>query len=96
MITINQSGSIEIPAQTFNGVWIQSIIVSAPNPSRPITATIRVCPFNSTNGNIAPLLSKTIDVRDITAASVVTPSLGNAMGAIFVAVQDLITSGSLF
>jgi hypothetical protein len=90
------SGSIEVPAQVFNGIWIQSIQVTAPAVNKPIVATIRVCPFNSDTGEIATTLSKTIYIRDVTAKSVEMPSLGSAMNSIFIAVQDLVNSGSLF
>jgi len=89
------SGSIEIPASTFNGVWIQSIQVNAPSPTKPIMATIKVCPFNSETGDMANNMFKTISIDDVESTSIETPSLGTAMSAIFVAVQDLMTSGSI-
>jgi len=92
---IQLSSSIEIPSKQYNAVWVQSIYVIASSPDRPIVATIKVCPYNSDTGDIAPTLSKVISVTDVTSESVITPSLGIAMTSIFTAVQDLINSGNV-
>ena len=94
-IPINSNSSLIIPTQSFDSVWVQSITITAPNPTRPIQAQIRVCPLNSTTGVINPSLGKPIIISNISSASFAQTEINNAMGAILTAVQALITSGSI-
>ena len=96
MIKINNSVSVTIPAQTADSVWVTSINVMAPSAQRPITAQIRVAPFNTASGSIYRNMEKAINIPNVTSSSMAQAELNAAMGAILTAVQGLVVSGSLF
>ncbi len=96
MIQPNQSGSIEIPAQVFNGIWIKSIQINAPSPTKKISANIYVCPFNSSTGEMASNNTKQIIIQDIENAAVSSSYVANVMFNIFGYVQEQVISKSLF
>ena len=96
MIQINNSGSLVIPQKTYSGIWIQNINIMSPSPIVPISAIIRVCPMDGSTGEIAPALSKTINVRNVSSSSMAQPEVDFAMNAILNAVQALVISGSTF
>jgi hypothetical protein len=96
MIKPNNSGSVSIPATTADGVWVTSINVMSPTPNRPITAQIRVAPYNSTSGSVYRNLERPIAIQNVMSHSMAQNELNNAMGAILTAVQALVISGSVF
>ncbi len=97
---ITPSGQIiVIPAaqqQTADSLWIQSLTIMAPNPTKPISAQMRIAPFNSQDGTIYPNLSKSVNIQDITGAMVEYPSIGIAMSGLMQAAQDVISGEGLF
>ena len=95
-IPINPTGSLVIPTQSYNALWVQNINIVAPTPTRPISAQIRVCPFNSTTGVIAPALGKAINIQNVTSSSHAQTEINNAMAGILNAVNALCISQSLF
>ncbi len=87
----------QVNSQSFDALWLSSIVINAPNPAGTISAVINTIPFNSTDGTLAPpSYGKPIFVTDVMSASLATPSIGTAMAAIFEAVNDLVISGSLY
>ena len=98
MITLpNIITTPQINSQSFDGIWLSNITINAPNPAGTITAVINTIPFSSVDGTLAPpSYGKPIFVTDVMSASLATPSIGTAMAAIFEAVNDLVTSGSLY
>lgn len=90
------SGDIVIPQQTADSLWITSIVINAPLPSRPIAASIRVVPMNSTNGTLYGNMAKSINIQDITGASSQYPSIMPAMSGLLQAAQDVISGSKLF
>ena len=93
---IQPNNPITLPTQTADGIWVSSIAIQAPSTIKPVTATIRLTPYNSESGSLFPSLSKTIVINNVYSASASNATLATAMQNIFVAVQDLVTSGSLF
>jgi hypothetical protein len=90
------SGQIVIPQQIADGLWINSVSIIAPSATRPISAQIRVSPFNSESGIIYSNMSKSINIQDVTAASIQYPSIGIAMSGLLQAAQDLISGKQVF
>jgi hypothetical protein len=90
------SGTIVIPQQTADGIWIQNLSIFAPTASRPISATMRVAPFSSTDGTIFTNMSKTVSIPDVTGSYAEYPSLAIAMSGILQAVQDVVSGKQLF
>jgi hypothetical protein len=84
------------PEKIADGIWISSIQINSPSPLKPITAMIRMTPFNSTNGEVYPQRGKVINLRDVQQEFSSYPSLESAMGAIIVAVNDLVSGKQLF
>ncbi len=91
------SGSITTQPETFDGIWLSSVQINAPTVIGKISAVVRATPFNSANGSLAPYsYGKTIVINDIMSASVASPEVGMAMGALIGAIQGQIISRSLF
>ena len=83
--------------QTYNGIWLSSIQINAPTVAGKVTANIRVIPFNSDSGSLAPQsMAKTIFIPDVMTLASSSSLAANAMGSIFVFVQDYIISKSIF
>ena len=94
---ITPSDPITAPAQVYDGIWINSITIGAPNPTAKVSANIRLTPFNSTSSVLAPQsLAKNIYIADVIATASVNAQVGSAMEAIYSAVQGLIASGSIY
>lgn len=93
---ITPTNPITIPEQNADGLWISSINIIAPSASAPVRAVVRVTPYNSTSSAMFPALAKNIIISDVMATASVNMALGAAMQSIFVAVQDMVTTQSLF
>ena len=91
MITINNP--IIIPEQTYNGIWIKSLYIQAPNPNQPVTATIVLAPYDGT-GSIAPT-TRIARVDDVMSLADTNDNVANVMTNLYAYVQDQITSGSI-
>jgi hypothetical protein len=86
-----------IDAQTFDGIWIRSMHIEAPSPTKSIRVAIHIIPFNSVSGAVAPAnMSKMIRVEDLAAEAAQQPKTALAMKAIFDAVQEMVTSKNIF
>lgn len=90
------SGSIVIPQQVADGLWISSITIVAPSPTRPIQAQVRVTPYNTDSGIMYGNMSKMVNIQDLTGASVQYPSIMPAMSGLLQAAQDIISGSNLF
>ena len=91
------SGSITTEPQTYDGIWLLSVNISAPNPQNKIMAVIRTIPFNSSNGSMAPMnYAKNIIIPDVISLASSSSLCLNAMESIFAFTQDYIISKSLF
>ncbi len=91
------SGSIVTESGIYDGIWLQSIQIISSTPSSTIVAKIRATPFNSISGTLAPgSFTKVFLIDDVISQSMEIPSVGIAMNSIFVAMQNLIVSKSIF
>lgn len=93
---IPPSGSIEIPQKTYDGIWITNIQIMAPSPLRPIIASIQVCPFNSSTGELDANNRKVIQIPNVDVEAQNSSYVAQAMGGIFGYVQNQVISKSLF
>jgi len=96
MIQINQSGSLTLPTQTFDGVWITNLTINAPSPTQKVTAVCQVVPMNSTTGVVALDKKKNIYIQDVLATAASSSAVANAMSNIFEYVSQQVISKSLF
>jgi hypothetical protein len=95
---ITPSTPIVIPAtaeKIFDGIWIKNIQINAPLPTKPITANIMICPFNSTTGELSNNI-KTMQIPDVYAMAATSSHVALAMSNIFSFVQEQVISKSLF
>ena len=90
------TGSISIPAQTADGVWITNITIFSPAPNKPIQAQITICPFDSSNGSLFLNKRKNIIIPNIESSSYAQNSINTAMTSIFDVVQNYVVSKSIF
>jgi hypothetical protein len=98
MITINSSGSINIPQDPIiaDGVWITQLLIRSPSIEQPVSARMQLCPYNSTTNILYTDMTQIVNIPDVYATAETNPLLANAMGAIFAYVQDYVISQSLF
>ena len=85
-----------VSSVTINALWVTSVNIQAQNPSQPVQCVVQVAPYDTGSGIVHRELTQVIRIPDVFAAADETPSVGNAIGAIFQAVQDLVVSQSLF
>lgn len=92
MITLSQS--LDIPATTYDAVWLRSINISAMSTSSPVVASIVACPLNSQTGEISTN-SKIIEIPNVMEAAVNSPYIAAVIQNIYLFAQDQIDSGSV-
>jgi len=82
--------------ETFDGIWITNITILAPKPNQKVSATINICPFNSTTGLLNQRMSKVITIEDVYAEAANNSNVAAVMSNIFGYVQDKVTNGEVF
>ena len=94
MITPNAPITPPTPP-TYDGIWLPNINIFAPSPTQPVRATISVCPFSTTTGQLAMNMMQTVMINDVMTTAATDINVATAMGAIFAYVQSQVTSGSV-
>jgi hypothetical protein len=92
------SGSIVVTtkSKTFDGIWILNTTINAQSPLQPVRATMMVCPYNSTTGELNREMTKIIRIADVMATATSSSFVAGAMSNIFGYVQEQVISQSLF
>jgi hypothetical protein len=99
MITPTSGTLIASPAveqKIADGIWISNVYIDSPSPLKPISATIRVVPFNSSNGEVFMNKMKQININDVQSEASSYPILGQAMNTIIEAVEALVSGKNTF
>jgi hypothetical protein len=82
--------------RTADKIWISSMTVNAVHPEDPVTATFVVTPYCSDTNEVMKPLSQTFTVDDVFTACASNPTLAQALGAIYAAVETLIKERRMF
>lgn len=90
------SGTVVVPQQTLDGIWILNVIINAPSVTGKVNAQITVAPFSSQTGTIAMDKKKTIFVDDVFKVAASSSYVADAMEGIYGYVQEQVVSKSLF
>ena len=91
------SGSVVVPQQTFDGIWINNISITGPSPKGKVMAQIVIIPFNSSTGEMAPSNQrKSFIIKDVFDAASSSSYAAAAIQNIYGFVQEQIVSKSLF
>lgn len=85
-----------VNSEVYPGLWIKSLQIDAPSPTKPINVTAQIVPFNPVSGSLAIGYGKLISIRDVENASIASPEIAEAMAAVFTAIQGQVISKSLF
>jgi len=96
-IMITPINPIVPPTASYSGIWVNNINITSMSPTRPISAQIRLTPFDPATGVLAPSnLSKNINIPDVRALSVSSFLAAEAMGGMLNFIQDYVISQSVY
>ena len=85
-----------VAAVVYDSCWISNITINAPSPSGAVAVNIIVVPLKSSTGELYDDGKKIISINDVMTEVQTNQSLEQAMGAILVAVNNLIKTRSIF
>jgi hypothetical protein len=96
MITPATPITVEIPVvttsmqtQSFPALWVRRLIIDSPD-STHARATAFLAPYDPTSGTLAPTQNDIrIEVPNVFAPATLTPTVQNAMAAIFAAITEI-------
>lgn len=83
-----------IPQREADGIWIQSITITAQSPTSKVIASVKVCPFVSSTGEMLQDQSRYMTIPDMEAAAQSDPKVAAAMGAVYAVVQGLVDAAA--
>jgi hypothetical protein len=85
-----------IAEKTADGVWILHLQIIAPSPTQQIKVLAQVAPFISSTGEVLVNQAKMVRIDDVASLAATNQNIANAMGAIFIAIQEQIVTQNLF
>ena len=75
--------------KTYPHLWINNIQINCPSPTAKGRAVFTVSPYDGTSGEMLEGSQRQIVVKDLFDAIATSPTLQQAMGAIFAAVDEI-------
>ena len=87
---------VEQQTKTYDKIWINTININADDPQKQVTFYASVTPYCSSDGTILREELQSISVGDVFTACQNNPTLTNAVGAIYEAVEELCKVNNLF
>lgn len=85
-----------VSERTADKLWVLSMTVDAQHPEEAVKATFVVAPYCSSTNEVFKNMQKTISVDDVFSACATNATLAQALGAIYLAVENLAKEQRLF
>jgi len=95
-MAIELATPLVIPEKTFDAIWILDLRILAPTVQNPIRVNIQICPYSTTTYELDRTRIQTINITNLEQSIATFPSMGQAVGAIFSAVQDVVNAGPYY
>jgi hypothetical protein len=63
--TLIAADPLLIPAKSYDAIWVEEIVVAAPDPAQPVTARVRLRRFCAADGTLEPNQGQWVEVQDV-------------------------------
>ncbi len=87
---------VEQQTKTYDKIWINTININADDPQKQVTFYASVTPYCDVDHTILRRQIQNINVSDVFYVCQDNPTLANAVGAIYEAVEELCKVNNLF
>jgi hypothetical protein len=74
--TLLSADPLTVPAKAYDAVWVEEVVVSAPDPLAEVTARVRLRRFCQADGSLEPAQGQWLEVRDVLTGAGADPELG--------------------
>ena len=88
---LSAADPVTIPATVYDKVWVEEVVISAPDPNGEVTARVRLRRFAAVEGRaeLEPAAGQWLEVRDVLTGADTDPDLGNVVSALMLYVAKL-------
>ena len=88
---LSAADPVIIPATVYDKVWVEEVVISAPDPNGEVTARVRLRRFAAVEGRaeLEPAAGQWLEVRDVLTGVDTDPDLGNVVSALMLYVAKL-------
>ena len=75
---------VTVPAKVFDKLWVEEVVISAPDPNGDASARVRVRRFCTTDGlaELEPEQGQWIEIKDVLSGSATDPDLAAVVGSL--------------
>jgi hypothetical protein len=87
--TLLSADPILIPAKAYDAVWVEEVVVSAPDPLAEVTARVRLRRFCQSDGTLEPAQGQWLEVRDVLTGSAADAELGAVVASLMAYVAKI-------
>lgn len=101
LVTLVAAEPLVIPAKSYDSIWVEEVIVSAPDPSQPVTARVRLRRFCQADGSLEPNPGCWVSVQDVLTGAAADAELAAVVSSLMAYVaklgaeQGIIAGGSV-
>jgi hypothetical protein len=88
---LSAADPVTIPATVYDKVWVEEVVISAPDPNGEVTARVRLRRFAAVEGRaeLEPAAGQWLEVTDVLTNANIDPDLGNVVSALMLYVAKL-------
>lgn len=87
--TLLSADPLLIPAKSYDAVWVEEVVVSAPDPLSEVTARVRLRRFCSADGSLEPSPGQWLEVQDVLTGAGADPELGAVVSSLMAYVAKI-------
>ena len=87
--TLLSADPLLIPAKSYDAVWVEEIVISAPDPLAAVTARVRLRRFCRDDGALEPEQGKWLEVEDVLTGAEADPELGAVVSSLMAYVAKI-------
>jgi hypothetical protein len=89
--TLSAADPLVVPAKTYDSIWVEEVVISAPDINAPVNARVRLRRFGIVDG-VAELESapgQWVEVSDVLTGAAADPELAAVVGSLMVYVAKI-------
>jgi hypothetical protein len=87
--TLISADPLVIPAKAYDAVWVEEVVISAPDPLKSVTARVRLRRFCRDDGALEPAQGQWLEVQDVLTGAEADPELGAVVASLMAYVAKI-------
>ena len=87
--TLISADPLVIPAKSYDAVWVEEVVISAPDPIMPVSARVRLRRFCQEDGSLEPTQGQWLEVQDVLTGAEADPELGAVVASLMAYVAKI-------